>query len=313
MLSYIVKRFGMGVLTIWFIATATFVAMHLVPGNPLAQEKAVNPVIRANLEKQYGLDKPVTTQYIIYITNMLHGDFGISYTQENRFVKDIISEHFPVSAELGLLSLFFATLGGVLFGAITALSRNRWPDHLIMVFVILGVSVPNFVFAALGQLLILKLNGWTGTTILPIAGWDGFGSMLMPSLVLGLSTMAYLTRLMRATMLEVAGTDYIRTARAKGLSTTRIFLSHQLRNAIMPVITVLGPAIAIITTGGFVVESVFTIPGLGRYFVQAVQQLDYTVIMGTTVFFGAFLVLMVIVADILYGFVDPRIRVEAGR
>jgi ABC-type dipeptide/oligopeptide/nickel transport system permease component len=244
---------------------------------------------------------------------MLHGDFGISYTQENRFVKDIIREHFPVSATLGLLSLFFATLGGVLFGAITAICRNRWPDHLIMVFVILGISVPNFVFAALGQLLLLKLNAWAGTTVLPIAGWDGFGSMLMPSLVLGLGTMAYLTRLMRATMLEVAGTDYIRTARAKGLSTTRIFLRHQLRNAILPVITVLGPAIAIITTGGFVVESVFTIPGLGRYFVQAVQQLDYTVIMGTTVFFGAFLVLMVIVADILYGFVDPRIRVEAGR
>lgn len=313
MARYILKRLGMGVLTIWFIATATFAAMHLVPGNPLSSEKAVNPIIRANLEKQYGLDQPVITQYIIYMTGMLHGDFGISYTQENRFVKDIIREHFPVSAELGLLSLFFATLGGVLFGAITAIARNRWPDHLIMVFVILGISVPNFVFAALGQLLILKLNAWTGTTILPIAGWDGFSAMLMPSLVLGLGTMAYLTRLMRATMLEVAGTDYIRTARAKGLSTSRIFLRHQLRNAILPVITVLGPAIAIITTGGFVVESVFTIPGLGRYFVQAVQQLDYTVIMGTTVFFGAFLVLMVIMADILYGFVDPRIRVETGR
>ncbi|HTR00918.1 MAG TPA: ABC transporter permease, partial [Candidatus Acidoferrum sp.] len=282
-------------------------------GDPLAREKAVNPIIRANLEKQYGLDKPVTTQYVIYMTNMLRGDFGISYTQENRLVKDIIRESFPVSATLGMLSLFFATLGGVLFGAITAICRNRWPDHLIMVFVILGISVPNFVFAAFGQLLILKLNAWAGITLLPIAGWDGFSAMLMPSLVLGLGTMAYLTRLMRATMLEVAGMDYMRTARAKGLSTTRIFLYHQLRNAILPVITVLGPAIAIITTGGFVVESVFTIPGLGRYFVQAVQQLDYTVIMGTTVFFGAFLVLTVIVADILYGFVDPRIRVEAGR
>ena len=179
MLNYILKRLGMGVLTVWFIATATFVAMHLVPGNPLAQEKAVNLVIRANLEKQYGLDKPVIEQYILYMKNMLHGDMGISYTQENRYVIDIIREHFPVSATLGLLSLFFATIGGVLFGAITAISRNRWPDHLIIVFVILGISVPNFVFAALGQLLILKLNAWAGFNVLPIAGWDSFSAMLI--------------------------------------------------------------------------------------------------------------------------------------
>jgi len=167
------------------------------------------------------------------------------------------------------------------------------------------------VFAALSQLLILNLNQWAGRSILPVAGWGDFRSMLVPALVLGMSTMAFMTRLMRSSMLEVANTDYIRTARAKGLSPTRIFFRHQLRNAILPVITVLGPAIAIITTGGFVVESVFAIPGLGRYFVQAVAQLDYTVIMGTTVFFGAFLVLVVIAVDILYGFIDPRIRLGA--
>jgi ABC-type dipeptide/oligopeptide/nickel transport system permease component len=211
-----------------------------------------------------------------------------------------------------MLSLFFATLGGVLWGALTAIYRNRLPDAIIMFLVILGISIPSFVFAALSQLVLLKLNQWAGTTILPVAGWGGFSYMLVPALVLGLSTMAFLTRLMRSSMLEVANTDYIRTARAKGLSTTRIFIRHQLRNAILPVITVLGPAIAIITTGGFVVESVFAIPGLGRYFVQAVAQLDYTVIMGTTVFFGAFLVLMVIAVDILYGFIDPRIRLGAA-
>jgi ABC-type dipeptide/oligopeptide/nickel transport system permease component len=309
MLSYIIKRLAVGLLTLWFIATATFIAMHAVPGNPLASEKTVTPAIRANLERQYGLDRPVTEQYVVYMTNMLKGDFGIAFSEENRSVNDIIRENFPVSALLGMLSLFFAVIGGVLWGALTALYRNRWPDYLIMFLVILGISVPSFVVAAVSQLSILTLNEWTGRSLLPVAGWDGFRSMLTPALVLGLSTMAYLTRLMRSSMLDIANTDYIRTAKAKGLSPVRIFFRHQLRNAILPVITVLGPAIAIITTGGFVVESVFAIPGLGRYFVQAVAQLDYTVIMGTTVFFGAFLVLMVILVDILYGFIDPRIRV----
>ncbi len=311
MTLYILKRLAIGIVTIWFIATATFIAMHLVPGNPLANEKATTEVIRANLERRYGLDKPVTEQYIIYMGNMLRGDFGIAFSEENRSVNDIIREHFPVSATLGVLALLFATLGGVLWGALTAIYRNRWPDYVIMFFVILGISVPSFVFAALSQWLILNLNQVTGSSILPVAGWGNFRYMLVPALVLGMSTMAYLTRMMRSSMLEVSNTDYIRTARAKGLSTTRIFIFHQLRNAILPVITVLGPAIAIITTGGFVVESVFAIPGLGRYFVQAVAQLDYTVIMGTTVFFGAFLVLMVILVDILYSFIDPRIRLQA--
>lgn len=312
MLNYILKRLGIGLLTIWFIATATFLAMHAVPGDPLSGEKAMSEVIRANLMQQYGLDRPLFEQYLLYMGNMLQGDFGIAYSEENRSVNDIIREHFPVSATLGLLSLLFATAGGILWGALTALYRNRLPDTIIMFIVILGISVPNFVFAAFAQLGILKLNAWAGSTLLPVAGWGEFRAMLVPALVLGLSTMAYMTRLMRSSMLEIAHTDYIRTARAKGLSPLRIFLRHQLRNAVLPVITVLGPAIAVITTGGFVVESVFAIPGLGRYFVQAVAQLDYTVIMGTTVFFGAFLVLMVIAVDILYGFVDPRIRLGAA-
>lgn len=312
MLIYILKRLGIGLLTIWFIATATFIAMHAVPGDPLSGEKAMSEVIRANLMRQYGLDRPLSEQYLLYMGNMLKGDFGIAFSEENRSVNDIIREHFPVSAALGLLSLLFATLGGVLWGSLTALYRNRLPDMVIMFIVILGISVPNFVFAAFSQLGILRLNAWAGSTIVPVAGWGEFRAMLVPAMVLGLSTMAYMTRLMRSSMLEIAHTDYIRTARAKGLSPLRIFLRHQLRNAVLPVITVLGPAIAVITTGGFVVESVFAIPGLGRYFVQAVAQLDYTVIMGTTVFFGAFLVLMVIAVDILYGFIDPRIRLGAA-
>lgn len=310
MLLYTLKRLLAGVITVWFIATATFVAMHAVPGDPLMNDKAVSAEIRKNLEQKYGLDKPLPQQYLIYLRNMLKGDFGISFTQQNRRVNDIIRDHFPVSATLGILAIFFAAMGGILWGALTALYRNRSPDFIIMFLVILGISVPSFVFAALGQLLLVNINSMVGRSVIPVAGWGTIWHMLMPSLVLGLGTMALLTRLMRSSMLEVINEDYIKTARAKGLSPARIFFKHQLRNAILPVITILGPQIAAITTGGFVVELVFAIPGLGRYFVQAVQQLDYTVIMGTTVFYGAFLVLMVIIVDILYGFIDPRVRVQ---
>ena len=310
MLTYFAKRIVLGLVTIWFIASATFFGMHAVPGDPLAGDKAMTAQIRANLEAKYGLDQPLGTQYLIYLGNIAQGDFGISFTQENRRVNDIIREHFPISATLGILAIVFAGLGGVLWGALTALYRNRWPDVVIMFLVILGISVPSFVVAAISQWSLVGLNLATGTAVLPIGGWGTVWHMLVPALVLGLSTMAYLTRLMRSSMLEVVSTDYIRTAKAKGLPATQIFSRHQLRNAILPVVTVLGPASAGITAGGFVVEIVFAIPGLGRYFVQAIQQLDYTVIMGTTVFYGAFLVLMVILVDLVYGFIDPRVRVE---
>lgn len=310
MLRYFAKRIVLGLVTIWFIASATFFGMHAVPGDPLAGDKAMTAQIRANLEAKYGLDQPLGTQYLIYLGNIAQGDFGISYTQENRRVNDIIREHFPISATLGILAIVFAGLGGVLWGALTALYRNRWPDVVIMFLVILGISVPSFVVAAISQWSLVGANLTAGTTILPIGGWGTVWHMLVPALVLGLSTMAYLTRLMRSSMLEVVSADYIRTAKAKGLPATQIFSRHQLRNAILPVVTVLGPAIAGITTGGFVVEIVFAIPGLGRYFVQAIQQLDYTVIMGTTVFYGAFLVFMVILVDLVYGLIDPRVRVE---
>ena len=284
--------------------------MHAVPGDPLSGERLANEQIRQNLMVRYGLDRPLAEQYFIFLGNMARGDFGISYAQENRRVNDIIREHFPVSAALGILAVLFAALGGIGWGAVTALFRNRLPDTVIMLLVIVGISVPSFVVAALSQYGIASFNVWTGSSILPVAGWGSIGHMLIPAMVLGLGTMAYLTRLMRSSMLEVAQADYIRSARAKGLSPGRIFFRHQLRNAILPIITVLGPAIATITTGGFVVELVFAIPGLGRYFVQAVQQLDYTVIMGTTVFYGAFLVLMVILVDIAYGLIDPRVSLE---
>jgi ABC-type dipeptide/oligopeptide/nickel transport system permease component len=307
-LSYIVKRLAQGVITVWFIATATFIAMHAVPGDPLSGERLANERIRANLEARYGLDRPMLEQYVIYMGGMLRGDFGLSFAQENRRVNDIIREHFPVSATLGSLALAFAAFGGIVWGALTATYRNRLPDVVIMFLVMLGISVPSFVVAAVSHLALVKINSFLGFSLLPVAGWGTIWHMLVPSMVLGLSTMAYLTRLMRSSMLEITSADYIRTARAKGLPPARIFLKHQLRNAVLPVVTVLGPAIATITVGGFVVELVFAIPGLGRYFVEAVQQLDYTVIMGTTVFYGAFLVFMVLLVDIIYVFIDPRVR-----
>ena len=310
MLTDLAKRLLLGLVTSWFIASATSFGMHAVPGDPLAGDKAMTPQIRANLEAKYGLDQPLGTQYLIYLGNIAQGDFGISYTQENRRVNDIIREHFPISARLGMVASGCEGLGGGLWGARTALYRNQWPDGVIMFAVILGIAVPSCGAAAISQWSLVGLNVAAGTTVLPIGGWGSVWHMLVPALVLGLSTMAYLTRLMRSSMLEVVGTDYIRTAKAKGLPATQIFSRHQLRNAILPVITVLGPAIAGITTGGFVVEIVFAIPGLGRYFVQAIQQLDYTVIMGTTVFYGAFLVFMVILVDLFYGLIDPRVRVD---
>lgn len=312
MTGYVLKRLLGAAVTVWFIATATFFAMHAVPGDPLADEKATTPEIRARLLQHYGLDQPLPVQYLRFLGNMLRGDFGYSFTQKNRAVNDIIREHFPVSALLGCVALLFAIAGSVLFGTIAARCHRRWPDHLLMLGVIVGISVPGFVFAALAQWALLGLHRQLGPG-LPVAGWGTPQHLLVPALVLGLGTMAYLTRLMRSSLLDVQQAPYLLAARAKGLTARRIFFVHELRNAAAPVFAMLGPTIAAITTGGFVVETVFAIPGLGRYFVQAVQQLDYTVIMGTTVFYGAFLVLMVLLVDLVYAALDPRVRLQEAR
>ena len=312
MMHYALKRLFSACITVWFIATATFFAMHAVPGDPLADEKATTAEIRAQLQQHYGLDQPLATQYLRFLGNSLRGDFGYSFTQKNRHVNDIIRAHFPVSALLGCAALLIAMAGGVLFGTLAARYHRRWPDHALMAAVIIGISVPGFVFAALAQSALLWLQRYTGS-LLPVAGWGTLAHLPVPALALGLGTLAYLTRLMRSSMLDVQQAPYIRTARAKGLSDARIFWHHQLRNAASPVFAMLGPTIAAITTGGFVVETVFAIPGLGRYFVQAVQQLDYTVIMGTTVFYGGFLVLVVLLVDLAYAWLDPRVRLQEAR
>ena len=226
MLTYTLKRILQAVITVWFIATATFFAMHAVPGDPLQSDKAVSEEIRANLQSRYGLDKPLAQQYLIYLGNMISGDFGISFTQQNREVNDIIKEHFPVSATLGVLAIIVSGLSGILWGALTAVYRNRLPDVIIMALVIFGISVPSFVFAAIGQMGLVSLNQFFEATILPIAGWGTVQHMLIPALVLGLGTTAFLTRLMRSSMLEIIDSDYTRTARAKGLPEGWIFLKH---------------------------------------------------------------------------------------
>ncbi len=310
MAKYVFKRILSAVFTIFCLATVTFFGMHLVPGDPLLKGKATNPIVRANLEAKYGLDKPLLIQYLVFIRNSARGDFGISFTQENRSVNDIIREHFPISAALGLVAIIFATLGGIGFGSLSAIKRGSLADRAALVGVILSVSVPGFVVAALLQILMTEANSKWGQELLPVAGWGTLSHIVLPSLILGLGSMAFITRLMRSSLLEVKTQDYIRTAKAKGLSPFQVFWKHQLRNASLPVITYLGPTIASVTTGGFVAETFFAVPGLGRYFVQAIQQLDYTVIMGLTVFYGAYLVLMVIAVDIAYGFIDPRIKFQ---
>lgn len=313
MTAFILKRLLSALLTIWFLATATFFAVHAVPGDPLGTERALPVAIEKNLHSYFGLDQPLHRQYLNYMGRLLQGDLGTSYTQVNRSVNNIIADHFPVSAMLGLLALLFALLGGLMLGSLAAIFSGRWADHAITLLVIALISVPSFVFAALLQSLILFLNQQSGESVLPIAGWGSWRHMLAPAFVLGLATLAYISRLLRANLLEVAQEDYMFTARSKGISAKRQFIYHQLRNALLPVLTVMGPTITAITTGGFVVEQVFAIPGLGRFFIEAVEQLDYTVIMGTTVFYGVFLILMVTLFDCCYGLLDPRIRLAGHR
>jgi oligopeptide transport system permease protein len=271
----------------------------------------VPEAIQRNLERQFNLDKPWYWQYTYYVKGVFTFDLGVSMRQRNRDVNDVVREHFPVSLKLGAMAMLFAIVFGIPLGIIAALKQNTVWDYASMAVVNAGFALPNFLIATL--LIYFFAVKWREHTPFPTNGWGGWETWVLPVIALGHAPMTVLARIVRGAMLETLEQDYIRTAKAKGLPPRRIFFSHQLRNAILPVVTVLGPAIAGITTGGFVVETVFAIPGLARYFVQAVQQLDYTVIMGLTVFYGAFLVFMVIVVDIIYGFIDPRINVaKAG-
>lgn len=303
MLRYVLKRVAMSLLTIFVLATTTFFLSKLLPGNPFMSEEVPVEIQRRQLE-YYGLDKPVHIQYLTYMRNLIRGDLGTSLKYEGRKVTTVIAEFFPVSAQLGLLSVSFSLVIGWTFGVLAAQYKDRWPDYVLMVFAIAGVAMPSMVIGPLLRYLLGVKLRW-----FPVAGWGTLEHMIMPAFVMGAGTIAGATRTMRASMLAVTTQDYVKTARAKGLTPARIVLKHQLKNSMVPVMTGLGPTIAGVVMGSFVVEQIFLIPGLGKHFVDSVNTLDYPLIMGLTVFYGSFLVFMNLLVDILYGMVDPRIRV----
>lgn len=302
----IVRRILALIPVLFVISVITFLLMHSVPGSPFATEdKPLPPQIQANLEAFYGLDEPLLNQYVNYMGNALRGDLGPSYLDRTRTVNDIIRQHLPPSATLGLLALGVAVVLGVPIGILSAVRQNTWLDYVGMFVAIAGVSVPAM---TLGPLLIwgvaLELD------LLPVARWGTWQQAVLPSLTLGLGSAAILARLTRASMLQVIHQDFIRTARSKGLNERTVINKHALRNALIPVVTVLGPLFAALVTGSMVVEQIFAIPGLGRYFVDSVSARDYPVIMGTTLLYAVVLVISNLLVDLSYTLIDPRIRLE---
>ena len=313
MAKYIFKRLVYSLLTLFLLVAITFFMMHMLPGDPFSTGKAMDPATMAALQAKYGLDKPLPEQFVIYVGNVLKGDLGVSL-KTKRAVTDIIFESFPYSFELGVRALIFATVAGILLGVLAAVKRGTAWDTGSMMVALLGVSMPSFIVGALLQYFLgLRLSQWTGVKIFPILGWTGEMSKLIPAFALGFGTLAVVSRLMRTSMLDVLNQDYIKTAKAKGLSQRKIIWKHAVRNAIMPVVTIMGPQTAAILTGAFVVEKIFAIPGMGKFFVTSIQNNDFTLIAGTTIFYGAFLILANLVVDVLYCFIDPRVKLADGK
>ncbi len=304
MLRYIVRRILWMIPVLIFISIVTFALVHSVPGGPFEREKKLPPEVVANLEKYYGLDKPLYQQYLTYVANIVTKfDFGPSMRQRGRTVNEIFAAHLPISAQLGVLALLVALVIGIPLGIVAALKQNTFWDYLGMGIAVFGVSVPNIV---LGPLLIWIFALWLGW--FPVAGWGTPAHMVLPAIALGLGSSAIIGRLTRASMLQVIREDYIRTARSKGLTERVIMIRHALKNAFIPVATVLGPMFAALTTGTFVVEQIFAIPGMGKYFITSVTNRDFAVVMGTTLLYAVFLVFANLAVDITYAFLDPRIR-----
>ncbi|MDD4779808.1 MAG: ABC transporter permease [Tissierellia bacterium] len=304
--KYIIKRLGISLATILVLVTVVFILVRLMPGDPFTSDK-MTPEIKANLEKYYGFDKPLIEQYFTYLKNLLKGDLGYSMKYKNQTVNKIIEDSFPFSFDLGIRSLVFGISFGLVFGITAALNRGKKLDFISIVIAIIGTSVPDFIMGALLQYFFGIKWG-----LFPVAQYLGFKHTILPAIAVGFYTLAQVSRLMRASMLEVVQQDYIKTAKSKGISSFRVTYKHQIRNAIMPVVTVLGPTVAAVLTGTFVIESIFAIPGMGKFYVQSVQNLDYSIVLGMTVFYGAFLVIANMIVDILYGLIDPRIRI-AGK
>lgn len=305
MAKYVCKRLGYAILTIFLISVITFTVMNLIPGGPFLSEKAVTPATQAALEAKYGLDVPKPQQYLNYMNGLLHGDFGESLKQKGRTANDIIFSTFPVSARLGGISILVALVAGVGLGSVAAMCRGKWGDQLIMVVSTLGIAVPSFVVAT----TLMKIFG-VELKWLPTMGLSTPLHYILPVFTLAFYPMAYITRLMRSSMLDALNQDYIRTARAKGVSKFKMLFKHALRNAIIPIITYAGPLMAFTLSGSFVVEKIFNIPGLGREFINCITGRDYPMVMSTTIFLATFLVLMNVIVDILYKIVDPRIKLR---
>lgn len=304
-LLYILKRVGLAVLTVWVVITVTFFVMRAVPGGPFVGEKAASPAVEAALKAKYGLDKPLSEQYFTYLKDIVTDlDFGPSLKQRGRDVIDIIGEGLKVSAKLGVIAACIALVIGVILGAVAALKRNSFIDRVIMVITTAFVSMPSFI---MGSLLLIIFAVWM--SLLPANG-DAAGGLILPIFTLSLSPMAHITRLTRSSMLDVLGQDYIRTAKAKGVSGKNIIFKHALKNSLIPVITYFGPMLAYIVTGSLVVEQIFAVPGIGRAFVNSITGRDYPLIMGTTIVLATLIVVMNLLSDILYKIVDPRINLE---
>ncbi len=302
---YIAKRLLLALLTVWVVITVTFFVMHAVPGGPFLAEKAISEQAQAALEAKYGLDKPLFEQYITYLKDIVtEFDFGPSVKQRGRDVIDIITDGLKTSAKLGVIAAFAALVVGVVLGAVAALRRNKFIDRVIMVVVTAFISMPSFI---MGSILLLVFAGtlhW-----FPANGETAQG-LILPIITLALYPTAHITRLTRSSMLDVLGQDYIRTAKAKGVSGVKIIFGHALKNSLIPVITYFGPMLAYIVTGSLVVEKIFAVPGVGRSFVNSITSRDYPLIMGTTIILAALIVIMNLVGDILYKVVDPRITLE---
>ena len=302
---YILKRIALALLTVWVVITVTFFVMHAVPGGPFLSEKAISESAMKALQAKYGMDKPLMTQYFTYLKDIVTSfDFGPSLKQRGRMVIDIIMDGMKTSVKLGLIAAFIALVSGVVLGAVAALRRNKLIDKIIMVLTTAFVSMPSFIMGALFLIaFVVKLKWFPGNGA-------SAGGLVLPIITLSLYPMAYITRLTRSSMLDVLGQDYIRTARAKGVSKGKIIFGHALKNSLIPVITYFGPMIAYIVTGSIVVEQIFAVPGIGRDFVSCIINRDYPMIMGTTIILAVLIVVMNMVSDILYKVVDPRINFD---
>ena len=305
MSKYILKRIAMGILSVFIVATLTFFLMNLVPGGPFVAEKSISKAAQEALAAKYGLDKPIFERYTTYITDFVKGDMGYSLRQRGRTVSDIIFSKFPVSAKLAGVAVVIALMLGIPLGCISAYNRGKIPDNFIIVLATCGIAIPSFI----SSVLLLYTFG-SKLNIFPTVGLNTLSSYVMPVTALAIYPTAYITRLMRSSLLDVMGQDYIRTSRAKGVSSFKTLFKHALRNAILPVVTYVGPMLAGLMTGSFVVEKIFTIPGLGREFVSSITNRDYTMIMGTTIVLATLIISANVIVDILYKIIDPRIKLK---